>query len=314
MRTLALLTAITLGCGGTDGTGTGPQLLSGFHPPAPPANGFQIVLPIQRGVQPGADMEMCTWTDRIAAQDMDIKTVEGFQTETGHHVILYAASIPSPAGTRRECSGTDTIDLRFAAGSGGEGTSGPNTAPGNLVYRIPAGTQLVVNEHFLNATQQVKDAQSVVNITLADPNTPHVPSGSLAFVDASLRVPTGNFAYDVDCTMERSLKAWFFIPHMHRWGSHITIDKTQSGAAAPEHLFDVDWNPEYTFHPPEIRRDPSMPFNLSPGDKIHIHCEWNNDTSAPLTFGMEMCVAYAAYVDDQGIGNLVCNKGHWGSF
>jgi hypothetical protein len=51
---------------------------------------------------------------------------------------------------------------------------------------------------------------------------------------------------------------------------------------------------------------------LAMGDVVAIHCTWDNDTGKELTFGFEMCVAFAQFVDDENIGGWNCNKGEWG--
>ena len=266
MRKTLLIAFLIGGCG--NDAKTGPELLPGFTPPPAPTNGFQIILPIQHNLQPGSDNEICTWTDRILDADLDVKTVEAFQSEVGHHVVIYTTTVPQPAWTTRDCNGTDTVNFRFAAGSGGEGQGIKNTAPGNLVYRLAKGSQIVINHHYLNATSRVMDAQSAINVTLADPNTTHIPSGSMVFLNTDLHIPAMSpGSADVTCTMQRDINAWYFIPHMHRWGQHIVVERTPVGSATAEKMFDTDWNPEYTFHPPQITRDPSAPFALKTGDQ-----------------------------------------------
>src|SRR5579884_1397600 len=130
MRRSAVLALVLFGCGGSDSPS---NLLPGFNPPPPPANGVQYIMPIVHNLAPGSDNEMCTWIGDKLDHDIDIKTIQGYQTAGGHHIILYATTQPQPAGTTRPCLGTDTVTFRFAAGSGGEGTGAINTAPGNLV-------------------------------------------------------------------------------------------------------------------------------------------------------------------------------------
>jgi len=314
MNKLIVLTLIAFGCDSGGGGGNpGPDLLPGFTPPPPPVNGFQILLPPYRGLQPSTDIEMCTWTDKTTSdKNLDIKTLEAYQSGIGHHAVVYMTSFARTPGTTRECSGADTVFLRFVAGSGGEGQGIKNTAPGNLVYRVPPNMQIVINHHYLNATSSVQDGQTAVNVTLADPNAQNIPSDSLAFVDTNLNIPPGASSKDIRCIMQGDIDAWYFIPHMHRWGSHIAIDRTHAGAT--DRVFDVQWQPEYTFHPPEIRREVTDPFALRTGDEIHVHCDWNNTGTDTLTFGMEMCGAFGATIDSQGIGNLACEAVAWGHF
>ena len=50
------------------------------------------------------------------------------------------------------------------------------------------------------------------------------------------------------------------------------------------------------------------------GDQLRVHCDYNNTTSSALTFGLEMCIAYAETVDTASVGNMICDQGQWGSF
>src|SRR5262245_46240328 len=162
MRTCLLALAwFAISCDNSGMPSAGPP---GLVVPPPPANGFQVILPPVRGIQPGADLELCTWS-KVVDQDIDIKTVQGFQTEPGHHIIVYTSIVRQPEGTTRECAGTDTIELRFVAASAGEGQSAINTAPGDLVFRVAKGNQIVINHHYLNASSRVMDGQSGVNVT-----------------------------------------------------------------------------------------------------------------------------------------------------
>ena len=280
---------------------------------AKPDNGFQVILPIVKALQPGADTEMCTWTDLIVDKDTDVRAVQAFQTTGGHHVSSTRRRRCSRAGTTRVCTDDDMATFRFSAGSGGEGQYGKNEAPADLVYRVPAGSQIVLNHHYINATPEVRDAQSAMNIWRADPNMTYRLSGSLAVVNTALDIPPGPSTMDIHCTMPRDFKAWYLIPHMHAYGTRITI--THGTPAGSETLFDVQqWSPAYTFHPPELRKDPDAPMVFAQGDTLNVHCEWNNTTANPMTFGLEMCVGFSEFVDDQALGNLACDAGKWTDF
>jgi hypothetical protein len=291
---------------------TGPELLPGFTPGPAPENGMQIVIPIMRGVPAGSDNEICTWTDAIADRDLMVRAVQGFQTETGHHIVVYKTKNHEPPGTRRHCSNDDLTTVRFVAGAGGEGIYDMNEAPGNLAFTIEKGYQIVVNEHFLNATSKPHDAQSVVNIYFADPNKTYIPSGALAIVDTTIDLPVGRPTKEINCVMNDDYKAWFSIPHMHAWGVNIKVDHESGGVS--KRLFDTNWVPSYTFRPPEMRVDPATPTLFKKGDRIKVLCEWNNDTGANLGFGPEMCVFFSQTVDDRGQGNWACDAGVWQSF
>jgi len=316
MRRTLILLSLVAGCSSSapqPGVEMLPELKAVLE--AKPANGYQVILPVVKDLQPGADNEICTWTDIVVDHDIDMRAVQAFQTTGGHHVVLYTTTKVQPAGTTRVCTDDDMTTFRFSAGSGGEGQYGKNEAPGDLVFRVPAGSQVVLNHHYINATTQVRDAQSAMNIWLADPGMQYRLSGSMAFVDTSLKIPPGNSSMDINCTMPRDIKAWYFIPHMHAYGTRITITHTTKATAAVDTLFDIQqWSPSYTFHPPELRKDPDAPMVLASGDQLNVHCEWDNTTSSNMTFGIEMCVGFSEFVDDAGVGNIACNAGQWGDF
>jgi hypothetical protein len=247
----------------------------------------------------------------ITSKVTDVKTTLAYQTEPpGHHAILFYTTQKQPAGTQRVCNDSDMATFRFLAGNGGSGEM--NTAPGNLVYRIPPGAQIVINHHYLNASDQVLRGQSVVNVLFADPAANNIPSGNTAIVNTNLVVAQGDTSQDMHCVFDRPMKMWYFAPHEHRWGKHINIDLTMGGIKS--RMFDLDWDPSYTFHPPENRRDPATPMLVSPGDSVDVHCEWNNTTNRDLSFGFEMCVAFGQFVDDAGLGNWACDGGTWTAF
>jgi hypothetical protein len=306
-RRLGLALVLVAGCGNSS-----PGTL--VDPGPPPENGLQIILPIVRGLEAGSDNELCTWTNVIADRDLAVRAVQAFQSATGHHVVVYKTKSYQPAGTTRKCSDDDLTTVRFVAGAGGEGIDMRNEAPGNIAFAVEKDYQLVINQHFLNATLVTHDAQSAVNLYFAEPGSQYVRSAAMAIVDTSLDLPPGQPTKDIDCTLENDIKAWFSIPHMHHWGSNITVDHVPAATGVAERLFDTEWTPEYTFHPPEMRLDPSTPKWFHKGDHVKVRCTWNNDTGHSLGFGPEMCVFFAQTVDDVNLGNLACDGGRWSGF
>jgi hypothetical protein len=310
MRRLLIAMFVVGGCSsGPRMSPDGIELMPGFDPEPAPANGLQILLPPVEGIKSGESYEYCTWTDHILDHDVDVKASKSFQTATGHHAVLFYTTKYEQPGTSRVCTDSDMATFRFG------GVSGENEyteAPANLVWRLPKGAQLIVQHHYLNATPKELRAQSAINLRFATPGEKSVLSGSLAFVDTALRVPPGEQTLSFDCELNRDFKAWQFFPHMHRWGTHVSIDHTVAGVTT--RLFDLPWEESFTFHAPEIKRDPSNPFVLAKGDRIKVTCSWMNDTGKDLTFGNEMCVAFAQTVNDEELANLACDGGHWGDF
>lgn len=306
-RILPLLMAGTL-CGAA-GCERGPEILPGFVPPTPPDNGMQIITPIVRGLGPGTDNELCTWTDVITDRDLDIRAASSAQSETGHHVVIYRTDTYEPAGTTRPCRDEDMATFRFVIGIGGEGNEGEERAPGNLVYRVPKGSQIVLNQHFLNYTAKTVDAQSSVNIVYAEPGKSYINSGTLAILDTEIQVKQGLSSTEIKATMKEDQKLWRIRPHMHRWGKHIKVEWISQQETRK--LFDLDWSDQYTFHPPTLDQAPATPMIFRAGDEVRVRCEWENNTGKVLTFGFEMCVTFAQTVDDSGRGNIAWDGKSW---
>jgi hypothetical protein len=317
---VALLAAAVASCSSSSGGGAGSSggagvtLMSGFDPgPAPdPSQGFQVVLPIVTDIEPGASDEYCSWTDTILDHDVWINASQGFQTETGHHVVLYYAPHPQPVATRL-CANEDMAEFQFSTPTTTNGDK--LTLPGKLAVHLPAGAQIVVNHHYLNASATaVAQAQSAINVFYADPNVEHTESSTMAVLDSMLTVPVGASSYSVDCTFTKEFAAWDLIPHMHAWGTHIKVQHTNSSGV--HQLTDMDWDPSYAFDLTSIEttKDPSAPYMFEPGDTMHIQCDYLNNTGAQMTFGAEMCLFVGFTVDSGGTGNIACDRGQWGPF
>ncbi len=204
MRSFALATILMCGCTG----GVTEDRIAAFEPPVPPANAFMLSTPPIRDIQPGSSNEYCTWTDYTADADLDLRAISAYQTFTGHHVVLYTTGKHKPAGTTHICTEDDMVTFRYIAVAGGEGNDWKNEAPGELVYRIPAGQQLVLNHHYLNASPRTIDAQSALTLYRAETGRKLTPVGSLAFVDTTLSIPAGRPSLDIHCPLDRSFKAW----------------------------------------------------------------------------------------------------------
>jgi hypothetical protein len=307
---ICLVSATLLACGVDKPTEPdGPEILPTLTVPPKPDNGIQVITPVFHDIGPSSDNEVCTWTDAVFDQTTDVRTTQAFQSEPGgHHVVAYYTMIKQPPGTQRLCKDEDMATFRLLAG-GGEGIV--NTAPGNLVYRIPAGAQLVLNHHYLNTTDQTLDGQSGINLEFAGPGT-WIPSGNMAIVDTTLDVTPGSYRTSIHCQFDRDFKLWYLIPHMHQWGVEEKVDLTSAGVTT--HLFDTVWDPSYAFHPPEKRADPSTPMVVHAGDTIDVECDYINNTAMDLPFGFEMCVVFGQFVDDTSMGGRACDHGNWLSF
>lgn len=316
MRT-AWLIACAIGCGGSSTPDPQPDagsaLLPGFELPAAPdpSLGMRLIAPITDNIEPGSSHEMCSWTGIQVDHDIDLRKVVGFQGATGHHIILYASHLNYPAGTSHECTDAEMASFRMVAASGSEGL--PSEAPGDLVYRIDKGMYLVLQSHYLNASDDTVSSQSALDLYYADAGKTYTPSHAIAILNTAIDLPPGDSSIDVHCTMEHDILGWYAIPHMHQWGKTFSATITHNGTAT-KMWDDLPWDPMYMFSPPAKTYPIDAPQLLAKGDTIDVHCEWNNDTQNHLFFGNEMCVFFIQTIDKDGLGSLDCDNGSWGSF
>jgi hypothetical protein len=292
-----------------------PDMLFTDLPPAPDADaGMRIITPVVKDLEVGVSHELCAYTGIKIDHTIDIRKAAGYQYKAGHHILLFASKINQPAGTIHECTDAEMASFREVAATGAEGI--PSEAPGNLVYRVEADYYLVLQVHYINYEDAPVDSQSVLDLIYAPPGGNYVPAHSIAVLNTDLALPPGESSLDVHCTMSHDIDAWFGIPHMHQWGKSFTASVTPAGTSTPNTLWNkLDWNPEFMFSPPvstDFTYD--QPMHLKQGDNVDVHCEWDNTTSNTLSFGTEMCVFYMQTIDPEGLGNMDCDNGDWGSF
>lgn len=281
--------------------------IDGFSPPAPASDEIQIVSPAARAIQPGQDITLCAYIDERLATDTDIISYHGFQSRVGgHHVILYAVERAQPANVH-ECNEDDMVNARYLAGTGAD--SPPAELPPGVVFRIPGNTQLMIQTHWINATDKPIDGQGAFNLKVTAPKPEHELAQLFTTVTTSFTVPVGTGATSTECMVKQRMNVFMLGGHMHEWGTHVKIAHTPMASASANVIYDHGWTAEDVFDPPRNNYPTNNPFILNVGDKIRIDCDYNNTTSAPLPFPSEMCVAFAyGYPLDKQID---CVDGNW---
>ena len=282
------------------------KFIDGFDPPAPAADEIQIVAPAARAIQPGGDLTLCAYVDDRVATDTDVTAYHGYQSSIGgHHVILYSVQQQQAANVH-ECTEDDMINARYIAGSGAD--SPPAELPEGVVFRIPANTQLMIQTHWINATDVPIDGQGAFNLKVTAPRPEHQTAQLFTVVKTLFEVPVGDgYKTSTECTVEQAMNVFTMGAHMHEWGTHASITHTSSTGA--NMLYDYGWDDNDVFDPPRNNYTTNAPLRLAAGDKIKVDCAYNNTTGAPLPFPSEMCVAWHyAYPLTKEIN---CTDGNW---
>lgn len=311
-----LLAFAAVGCGSSDAQPSGGSLqpsgdyIAGFTPPAPAEGYTRYVGPVIHAVPPGGDVMYCQWVSNPFDHDVDVLDLTGYQSKFGHHAVVYANTLSQPVGTSRECANMDQLTIRFLGGIGPEAGVNAKLPPG-VAFRIPKGSALMMNTHFLNTSEHVIDGQAVVDLELE----PASPTRQLAAMFANTTVtfqlpPDAVHTSDATCVAQMDMGLLSFSNHMHSYGIAATTYVAPAGGSESVVRDDKTWISEMQFNPSWSNWDVAAPLMIHKGDTVRTHCEWNNTTASTVGFPDEMCVGVGFFLSD-GSTSPICVDGAW---
>jgi hypothetical protein len=305
LRSLSIVSSLALfACGEPS------PYIEGFDPPERPGY-TRYVTPIIKDIAPGTDDMWCQWLAPPAEADLDILEMLGDQSIGGHHAILYATSIASPAGTTRACRDSDLASVRYLGAIGGEGISGEEgRLPEGVVYRLPKGFALMANVHYTNYRAEPIEGQAVLDIKTSPPDPSRKVASLFVNIDVDVELPPmGPASMDVECTVQEDLPVFWFGNHMHGLGARAKSEIIHGDGTRELLREDPTWSAEFAFRPQFTRWPLETPKMLMTGDRIHTHCEWENTKDKEVRFPTEMCAGFGFYVGS-GV-QFNCVKGEW---
>jgi len=312
--TLLFVGILAAGCAKNQTAEPDPGYVAGFDPGAVPDGYTRYLSPIVKDIAPGADVEYCQWVAPASVSAQDVLALQGKQSLTGHHAILYATSNTSyPVGESHICTVADMIPLSFVGAIGGEGT-GPSSGsvlPEGLYFRVPPGQALMINSHWLNATDDTVDGQAAIDVKFVAASDTRVTADLFGSTGDAFTIPAhGTQTYDNSCVLKEDLNFAMLTDHMHTNGTSIYTEVRHVADGTTEMLVaDNPWSPEEQFNPAFKVYSMAAPVALHMGDTLHTHCEWNNTTGSDLMFPDEMCVSSGFYFP--GHGQIICDDGDW---
>ena len=253
------------------------------------------------------DVMLCTYLDYHAPADLDLVAADGFQSEYGHHALLFGVRSRQSPGTHK-CTDADMVNVRYLAGHGGEGATSLPVSD-DVAFGLREDEQLMIQTHWINHTDQVIDGQGAFHLTVE----PASPSARVADLFTWLTTnsavsPGADGSAESSCTVGEELNIFLMGGHAHEWGTYITLTHAR-GDGAPEVIYETEWNGQYQFNPPRNEYSSAAPFVVRPGDKMSVSCQDYNDTGSMLTFPGEMCVGWAYYFP--AVREINCVNGFW---
>ena len=322
MRTMGGLMCASLllvACSSTDPgsqapppSGQEPPPADTFAPPVPAPGYTRIVAPVIDAIAPGADVMFCQFIQAPLDHDIDILDVQGYQSHYGHHAVAYASTANTPVGSTGPCSEEDAVAQgTFLGGVGGEGGGGVKL-PEGVAFRLPKGSSILLNTHFLNTGAKPIEGRSVLDFKFAEVTPTRKVASLFSNVNMGFKIAAQATARaTADCTLPRDIDFLIFHNHMHDFGTHAITNVVRKQNPAPELVHrDDTWTYEMQFRAVVTDWPLDHPFRVAAGDTLHTECNWANTTGETLTFPREMCVG-VGYFLSEGSSAPVCIDGQW---
>jgi hypothetical protein len=280
--------------------------------PAPPADGYtRFVAPVIPDIPPGADITYCQYVMAPADEDIDILDVTGVQSAGGHHTVAFSTS-EDRVGESLPCdSGDMKLDQAgFLGGTGGDGAA--IELPENTAFRLSKGTGIMLNNHFINTSEDVIEGQSVLDLKFAEVDPHRRVAGLLAITAATFQIPpSGRARTSLQCTFEKDIELFAVTNHMHEYGDSASSRIVRDGSTTPEVVSDIPrWSPEMTGNPRWNMYLGDETLKLAKGSTIDVECAWNNTSASSLTFPREMCLTVGMFFTDHA-ETRACADGAW---
>lgn len=229
---------------------------------------------------------------------VSFKAIKPVSPPGTHHTVLTYDEVPQTE------DGTTPCDA-FANGarilaSTGVGTEATAPLPDGVVYRLPKGSQLLLNLHLFNATDAELTGRTGVLVQLAQPDE-RIEAENVLAGPVQLMIPPGRVVQRGGCTFTGDSTLVEIFPHMHQVGRHIRV--TVETAGAEQVIHDAAYDFEYqAFYP-------VGPIAMRAGDRVNVECTYDNDTGRTISWGdsseAEMCfvglVRYPALGGNLGV-------------
>jgi hypothetical protein len=278
-------------------TGCGSDATTSNEKPAPAGSGgqFETLMDYEWTVDPGVEAYYCGY--RTLTEDLYISDFRPIVPEGTHHVVLgyqnpahdegYFPAVEGVPPTADVCTGVTFGDVfAFAATVGTEELSMPE----GVAVKIPAGQQLVLGLHMLNATAAPVTARSGVAVVRPEISAVTQEAEVISAQAMGFTVPPGESTVTATCTMTGDSNIFAVMPHMHKTGTHMTTTAGPSGVGTT--LLDQDY--QFT---DQKYATLNAPLALKQGEQVHVQCNYVNPGSETLlagesTINNEMCLTF----------------------
>ena len=271
--------------------------------PPPDTVEWQTLLTGDWTMPPGTEGYVCA--RETTTEDLYVGGFEAINPPGTHHTLLTMGPPNAPDGVTDCSAAVNHTQSLFGSGVGTD----PLTFPSGVGFRIPAGTQLLLNLHLFNTTEEALSGTSGTRaVVMAEADLVHEVEGVLAGT-LGLSIPAGETTQHTGyCTMSGDVTILAVAPHMHQLGVHEKI-VAESASLGEVVLHDEP----YSFE--EQSYELIEPLELLEGERVRVECTHHNTTAADVFFGdsslQEMCFGGLYRYPALG-GYFICADGQGG--
>ena len=281
------------------GCGQGTSCTPGNDLAAPDAaDGFQFVLKSgQVTIQPNTEAYYCYYKTIPGNAAIQVGAFQSWMSEnSSHHFITYQVTGgASPDGTLEQCAG---VAGKWVYATSVAGQVIELKMPDTVGLSMNAGTQLVLNMHFVNPGTAPVSPTLKLNVLYA--KNVMYQAGTMVSFNASIDVPpagpNGPGTQTVSGTCQAPIGSKFFAvtSHTHKHATVTDVNFVNNGQSQ-NIVHTTNWEaPDVgLFYAPSF-------LTVNQGDSFMYSCSYSNSTSSPVLVGEtaasnEMCMAIGYY-------------------
>ena len=290
------------------GCGQGTSCTPGTDLAAPdPADGFQFVLKSgQITIQPNTEAYYCYYKTIPGSASIQVGAFQSWMsTGSSHHFITYEATSATNAdGALSMCQG---VAGKWVYATSVAGQVIELKMPDGVGLSMNAGTQLVLNMHFVNSGTTAASPTLKLNVLYA--KNVMYQAGTMISFNAGINVPAataagpGTQTVRGTCTAPVGSKFFALTSHTHKHATDTQVNYV-SGGQTQNIVNTTDWeSPDVgLFYGPNF-------LETKAGDSFTYSCAYSNTTSQAVLVGEtaasnEMCMAIGYYFP---AGSTRCN-------
>lgn len=265
-----------------------------------------VTEPIEVAV--GESHDWAQWVGGPLDQDYDVVNISGGQSEGGHHALLYATTEAQEPGFTRLWLDRDQLTTRMMGGVGGEGGAGVSLPPG-VVFRVKAGSYLMIQVHYLNATDHVIRGRTYLDLKLQPTDPSHQVASIFAMTAPTVALAAGSeHTAEQTCVVQDDLVFLQLANHMHEYGVSQVTDVIDAEGNVTPLKHDPAWQYHWALSPNLDYYDLDAPRIVPAGSTLRTRCTWNNTSDSEVTFPAEMCVFFGFALRQ---ADVYCIEGNW---